>query len=265
MLPFITNLAREGGELARQLRSSVLQEQSQIDCKSTLKDLVTAADRQVEEFVSAEISRRYPDHGIYGEEKGRTNLDSPYCWVIDPIDGTAAYIHNQPFYSISIGLQYNGRGQAGAVYCPVLQELFYAERGQGAFCNQQPIRVINHGRLADSHVSTGFSCLRAGWEEINNLPYFCAVAKEAREIRRFGSAAMDLCYVAAGKIDAFWELNLQPYDIAGGTIILEEAGGQISDLRGGSDWPQQGLLASNRVLHQEMLTFFSGYQRPLSV
>lgn len=262
MLSFIINLAREGGDLARELRSSVLLEPSQISSKSTLKDLVTAADRQVEDFVSAEIRRHYPGHGIYGEEHGRSNQDSPYCWVIDPIDGTASYIHNQPFYSISIGLQYRGRSQLGAVYCPVLQELFYAERGQGAFCNQQPIRVIDHGRLADSHASTGFSCLRAGWQTVNNLPYFCAIAKEAREIRRFGSAALDLCYVAAGKLDAFWELNLQAYDIAAGSLILEEAGGQISDLQGGPDWPRQGLLASNTVLHSEMLPFFSGYQRP---
>ena len=254
MLPFIINLAREGGELARQLRSSVLQEQSQISCKSTLKDLVTVADRQVEEFVSAEIRRRYPSHGIYGEEQGRSNLDSPYCWVIDPIDGTASYIHNQPFYSTSIGLQYNGRGQAGAVYCPVLRELFYAERGQGAFCNQQPIRVIDHGRLADSHVSTGFSCLRAGWEECNNLPYFCAVAKEAREIRRFGSAAMDLCYVAAGKLDAFWELALAPWDVAAGILVIREAGGIMTRLDGRDAQVGHGpIVASNGLLHAWLL------------
>ncbi len=262
MLSFLVDLAREGGELARRLRLEVLADSSSISCKSNLKDLVTAADRQVEAFIRSEIRGRYPAHGIYGEELGRLNPDNPYCWVIDPIDGTASYIHNQPFYCTSIGLQYRGCSQFGAVYCPVLQELYQAERGGGAFCNREPIRVLDHGRLADSQAGTGFSCLRAGWRENNNLPYFCALAQEMREIRRFGSAALDLCYVAAGKLDVFWELNLQEYDIAAGSLILSEAGGQISDLQGGDDWPRQGLLASNRVLHREILPFFNGYRRP---
>ncbi len=262
MLPFIIKIALGGGDLARQLREKIILDHTQISSKSTLKDVVTEADQQVEDYVVEQIRERYPEHGIYAEERGKHNADSPYCWVIDPIDGTASYIHNQPFYCISIGLQYQGQSQLGAVYCPVLQELYYAERGQGAFCNNQPIQIIDHGELLNSHASTGFSCLRAGWKTGNNLPYFCAIAQETREIRRFGSAAMDLCYVAAGKLDTFWELNLQLYDVAAGSLILQEAGGQISDLQGGDNWPLQGLLASNGRVHREMLKFFSGYQRP---
>jgi len=261
MLEFISDLARQGGGMAAALLKKMGNDSSGIACKATIRDVVTEADRIVENFVIQKIHERFPEHGIYGEENGHINSGSPYCWVIDPIDGTASYIHNQPGYSISIALQYQGQSQYGAIYCPVLQELFAAEQGRGAFCNGEKIQVCDHGSLAESQVSTGFSCLRAGWKKRNNLSYFCEIAKEAREVRRFGSAALDLCFVAAGRLDAFWELNLQLYDIAAGTLIVSEAGGQISDLIGGENWPEQGMLASNKTLHPAMLEFFTGYQR----
>ncbi len=261
MLEFISDLARHGGEMAASLRKKMGSDSSGITSKATIRDVVTEADRAVENFIIGKIRERFPEHGIYGEENGRLNQDSPYCWVIDPIDGTASYIHHQPGYSTSIALQYRGRSQYGAIYCPVLQELFAAEQGKGAFCNGEKIQVCDHGALSESHVGTGFSCLRAGWKNHNNLPYFCEIAKEAREVRRFGSAALDLCFVASGRLDAFWELNLQPYDIAAGTLIVSEAGGQISDLCGGEHWPVQGMLASNKTLHTAMLEFFAGYHR----
>jgi myo-inositol-1(or 4)-monophosphatase len=261
MLEFISDLARQGGEMAASLRKKMGADSSGITSKATSRDVVTEADRAVENFIIDRIRQRFPEHGIYGEESGHVNPDSPYCWVIDPIDGTASYIHNQLGYSTSVALQYQGLSQYGAIYCPVLRELYAAEQGKGAFCNGTRVHVCDHGTLVESHVSTGFSCLRAGWEKRNNLPYFCAIAKEAREVRRYGSAAMDLCLLAAGRVDAFWELNLQLYDIAAGTLIVSEAGGQISDLRGGEDWPLQGMLASNKVLHATMLEFFAGYQR----
>ena len=261
MLEFISDLARQGGELAAELRKKMGSDSSGITRKATIRDVVTEADRDVENFFIGKIRERFPEDGIYGEENGHINPGSRYCWVIDPIDGTASYIHNQPGYSISIALQYQGRSQYGAIYCPVLHELFAAEQGKGAFCNGEKIQVCDHGSLAESQVSTGFSCLRAGWKKHNNLPYFCEIAKEAREVRRFGSAALDLCFVAAGRLDAFWELNLQLYDIAAGTLIVTEAGGRISDLFGGENWPVQGMLASNQTLHAAMLEFFNGYHR----
>ncbi|MFA6929127.1 MAG: inositol monophosphatase family protein [Lentisphaeria bacterium] len=261
MLDFITDLAHQGGELALHLRKKMGRDLSGVSKKSTLRDVVSEADREVEDFVIEKIRERFPEHGIYAEENGRITSASPYCWVIDPIDGTASYIHNQPGYSISLALQYQGQSRYGAVYCPVLQELYAAEQGGGAYCNQEKIQVCDHGSLAESQVSTGFSCLRSGWKKRNNLPYFCEIAKEAREVRRFGSAALDLCFVAAGKLDAFWELNLQLYDVAAGTLIVSEAGGQVSDLQGRDRWPQQGLLASNKRLHPDMLNFFQDYHR----
>jgi myo-inositol-1(or 4)-monophosphatase len=260
MLEFISDLARQGGELAAKLQSNI-SAVSGIERKATLRDVVTEADKEVENFIVGKIRQRFPEHGVYGEENGYVNQDSAYCWVIDPIDGTASYVHHQPGYSTSIALQYQGRSRYAAVYCPVLHELYAAEEGGGAFCNGERIRVCDHGPLSESHVGTGFSCLRAGWKEHNNLPYFCEIAKEAREVRRFGSAALDLCFVATGRLDAFWELNLQPYDIAAGTLIVLEAGGQISDLAGGDNWPRQGMMASNKKLHQKMLEFFKGYKR----
>lgn len=261
MLEFISDLAQQGGEMAASLRKKMGSDSSGITSKATSRDVVTEADRAVENFVIGKIRQRFPEHGIYGEESGHIHSGSPYCWVIDPIDGTASYIHNQPGYSISIALQYQGRSQYAAIYCPVLHELYAAERGKGAFCNGEKIHVCDHGTLAESHVSTGFSCLRAGWKNHNNLPYFCEIAKEAREVRRYGSAALDMCFVAKGRVDAFWELNLQLYDIAAGVLIVSEAGGQVSDLCGGEDWPKQGMLASNKTLHAKMLEFFTGYHR----
>ena len=261
MLGFITEIARMGGELAKDLRIEMGQNPDAIKSKESAKDLVTEADQKVEEFLISKIKELFPEHGIFAEESGRSDSASDYCWVIDPIDGTASYIHNQPGYSLSIALQHKTVSKYAAIYCPVLQELYSAECGKGAFCNGEKIQVIDHGSLFDSHVATGFSCLRAGWENNNNLSYFCEIAKEAREVRRYGSAALDMCFVAAGKIDAFWELNLNIYDVAAGVLIVEEAGGEISDLHGENNWPEMGILATNKVLHEKMLSYFKNYTR----
>lgn len=254
-LPFACGLARDGGSLARRLRRDLRLDADQVEWKANPKDVVTEADRQTEAMITAAIRSAYPEHGILGEESGRSQSDSPYCWVIDPIDGTASYIHNQTFYSTSVGLLRDGKPVAGAVYLPELDELYYAAVCCGAFCNGRPIHVLDHGPLMQSQVATGFSCVRAGWTR-NNLPYFCAVTLEAREVRRFGSAAADLCLVACGKLDAYWELNLQLYDYAAGWLIATEAGGRVTDLQGGDDLQHQGLMASNGALHDKMLSFF---------
>lgn len=263
MLHFIKELAYSAGQLARRLRQDISLSNLRISGKANDKDLVTLADRQVEDFVIDKIRKQYPDHDILAEESGLAGLVSPYRWVIDPIDGTASYIHDQPGYCVSIALQHQGCVKYAAIYAPVFDQLYHAELGGGAFCNDEPIQVIDHGNLSQSHVATGFSCLRAGWQECNNLPYFCAVAQEAREVRRYGSAALDLCWLAAGKVDAFWELNLQIYDIAAGLLIVNEAGGKICDLQGGDDFPRQGMLASNsETMQKTLLKFFKGYKRP---
>ncbi len=258
---FLADLAIRAGKNAQNMQSQITE--GDVSCKATVRDIVTAADQATEKLIRQAIEERYPDHRFYGEETGKSaNNGSPYCWIVDPIDGTVSYYENQPFWCTSIALWKDGKPLAGAVYAPDLDELYYAEIGQGATCNGRPIHVKSHGTLETSVVSTGFACLRAGWTKKNNVPYFAEIGMHCRGVRRFGSAAMDMCYVACGKSDAFWELNIQPYDLAAAAVVLLEAGGKITDLRGGEDFPYQGTLATNTVLHDEMLTYFQGYTRP---
>jgi myo-inositol-1(or 4)-monophosphatase len=209
------------------------------------KDLVTATDRQVEAFIVRQIESRFPDHGILGEETGRSRTQSDYLWIIDPIDGTTSFFHGQPYYAVSIALEKGGEIIMGAVSAPALGQLFHACKAEGAFLNGQPIRVSDTITLADAVMATGFACLRAGLEN-NNLIHFNRIVPQLRDIRRCGSAALDLCYVACGKLDGFWELNLNIYDVAAGMLLVTEAGGVISDFSGGPLFPENGIVAANR-------------------
>jgi myo-inositol-1(or 4)-monophosphatase len=211
------------------------------------KDLVTATDRQVEAFIVRQIESQFPDHGILGEETGRSRTQSDYLWIIDPIDGTTSFFHGQTYYAVSIALEKAGEIIMGAVSAPALGQLFYACKGEGAFLNGQPIRVSDTVTLADAVMATGFACLRAGLEN-NNLVHFNRIVPQLRDIRRCGSAALDLCYVACGKLDGFWELNLNIYDVAAGMLLVTEAGGVISDFSGGTFFPENGIVAANRAM-----------------
>jgi myo-inositol-1(or 4)-monophosphatase len=248
-LSFVRNLAEDAGELSLEAFQHLTA--SDIEFKNP-KDLVTAADREVENFIMARIAASFPEHAVYGEETGTGGGDSDYCWIVDPIDGTASFVHELPFYSISIALYHKERPLVAAVKGPRLRELFSAAAGQGAFLGERPLRVSQRGKLIDAMLCTGFACIRAGLEK-NNLANFERLVKLARGTRRHGSAALDLCYVAAGRLDAYWELGLMPYDYAAGRLILEEAGGLFTDLRGGSDFAERGILASNGLLHEQML------------
>lgn len=260
-LAFALRIARHGGDLAHAAQRTFADTDSQVQTKDSIRDVVTEIDQRVEAELTSEIRHCYPEHGIYGEETGQYQSDREYCWVLDPIDGTASYIHQQPTFTLSLALQWRGETIIGVVYAPALGEMYQACQGGGAFCNDRRIRVTRHAQLEEAMASTGFSCLRAGWKS-NNLPYFNAIAPVVRCIRRFGSAALDLCYVASGREDAFWELNLALYDYAAGLLLVREAGGVCTDLLGGDQIKTQGLLATNGVLHQRMLEFFKGYQRP---
>lgn len=257
LLEFMKDLALRAGACAEGARAAGLDQN--INSKGAERDIVTAADKMVEDLIVKAVSARYPDHGIFGEESGKTNMESPYCWIIDPIDGTTSYAHNAPTFSTSIALHYKGEPLAAAVYAPRFRELYYARKGKGAYCNGVRLSVSDHKELNKSVVTTGFSCLRAGWKD-NNLPFFCAIAPIVRDIRKYGSAALDCCWVAAGKQDAFWELYLQPYDYAAGILILSEAGGVYTDLFGGNDLENKGFLTSNGHLHNVMLPFFKDYK-----
>lgn len=255
MIDFIKDIAEEAGNIA-------LSEMDKIDSASIKKkgnrnekDLVTAADLMIENKIISRIKEKFPDHDIYGEESGKTVKGSEFCWIIDPIDGTVSYIHQTASFSVSIALQHKGEIVAGAVFAPKLGELFCAEKDKGAFLNDKKIRVSGRGRLAESLVATGFACLRAGLKE-NNLKYLNKILPDVCDIRRDGSAALDLAYVACGRYDAFWEMSLNLYDIAAGLLLVEEAGGCVSDMSGGNRFPEKGLLASNRLIHEKLMTYF---------
>lgn len=251
MRVFIEKIALDAGKLAMDEYVAL---DGNYKAKSTEKDIVTEADRKVEELIVTRIKERFPEHSIYGEETGwDSNEDSPFCWVIDPIDGTAAYEHGQFYYSVSIGLMKNNKIIAGAVYAPRLNELYYAEDCCGAFLNGSRIHVSDRSELINSTFVTGFACLRANLPK-NNLKAFCAMAPLTRELRRYGSSALDFAQLAAGRIDFLWEYPLMPYDVAAGVIIVREAGGMVSDFDGGEKFPERGIAASNGLLHDKILS-----------
>ena len=245
MISFLTQMIARAGEicLAEQNRLT----SQDLEFKNP-KDLVTRIDKKVEDFIISEIRSTYPDHCILGEETGTTQGSAPYRWVIDPIDGTTSFVHGQPFYAVSIALEKEGAPLLAAVNAPVLNQLFHGEKGKGAFLNGAPIRVSSAQRLVDSVMATGFACLRAGHDR-NNLSHFNRIVPQLRDVRRYGSAAIDLCWVACGKVDGFWEMDLNIYDIAAGALIVTEAGGKVTDFSGNQQIPQKGIVAANPTLH----------------
>jgi myo-inositol-1(or 4)-monophosphatase len=220
--------------------------------RKSLKDLVTEADVAVEEYLVKQIQSRFGDHAIWGEETG-SHPGGEYCWVIDPIDGTTSFVHDYPFYSVSIALEYKGRAVLAAVYAPVLNEMFFAEKGRGATLNGKPIRVTHTSELSDCMLATGFACVRIDEAE-NNLPHFNRLVPLIRDVRRGGSAALDLCYVACGRFDGYWEMCLKPFDIAAGRLIVTEAGGIVTDFENGLQNLPRQIVAANPTIHPQMLS-----------
>lgn len=224
-----------------------------VDKKGAI-DLVTEVDVEIERAFRADIGKRFPDHAILGEEfGGLASVPKGPCWVFDPIDGTTNFAHGLPIFCSSVALEIDGVGEVAAVYDPTRRELFCAERGRGAFLNGKPLHVTQTRDLVDAMLVTGFPYdVHQRVDEIVGL--FGAFVGRARAVRRLGSAAIDLCYVAAGRIDAFWESDLKPWDIAGGALIVSEAGGNVTDL-GGEPFASRGgsVLASNGGLHEVML------------
>src|SRR6476469_5074930 len=203
----------------------------QIDKKGTI-DLVTEVDVAVERRFRALIAERFPDHQILGEEMGgAAAAPAGPCWIFDPIDGTSNFAHGLPIFCASLALEIDGVAEVAAVYDPTRKELFTAERGGGAFLNGRPLRVSSAATLVDAMLVTGFPYdVHQRVPEIVGL--FGDFVGRARAVRRLGSAALDLCYVAAGRLDGFWESDLKAWDIAGGGLIVEEAGGTVTDFSG---------------------------------
>ena len=216
-------------------------------------NLVTIADKKSEELIIDGILGRYPSHSILAEESGSTQPGAAVQWIIDPLDGTTNFAHGYPFYCISIAVEDKGEIQCGAVYDPVRDEMFTAGRGEGAYCNGERLRVSNVSQLSQALLITGFPYnFRERLDTV--LGQFGKFLVASQAVRRGGSAALDLCYVAAGRIDGFWELFLQAWDTAAGRIILEEAGGMVTDFKGGPfSVYMKEILASNGALHDEML------------
>lgn len=249
MIDFMKSIAFEAGEICLQ----ALENKSELELEfKGEKDLVTAIDKKVEDFLLDEIGEKYPHHSVLGEERGLTAGDRDCRWIIDPIDGTVSFVHGLPGFSISLAYEENGNTVAGVVYGPMLGQMFTAERGKGAALNGKAITVSKCDSMIDSVWATGFACMREGRPD-NNLPILGRILPRVRDIRRMGSAALDLAYVAAGKIEGFWELSLAEYDVAAGVLLVEEAGGEVCDFRGEDRFPEQGILATNRQLTSQLL------------
>ncbi len=223
-----------------------------VDKKGTI-DLVTEVDVEVERAARALLGARFPDHDIMAEELGGGGAGASHRWVFDPLDGTTNFAHGIPIFCSSLALEIDGEAVVGAVFDPMRQELFTAERGVGAWLNGAPLAVSSAERLIDAVLVTGFPYnVHSTLDEVIGL--FSAYVGEARAIRRLGSAAVDLCWVAAGRMDAFWERGLQPWDTRAGALLVQEAGGTVSGLDGGPWDPAGGhLLASNGRLHAQMV------------
>lgn len=221
----------------------------------SLIDLVTEADHAAEQCVIDVIREYFPGHRFLAEERGAIDQSpSPYRWIIDPLDGTTNFAHGFPAYCVSIGLEYNGECVLGVVYDPTRDELFSATSGGGALVNENPIHVSQTTQLDQALLVTGFAYdIRE--TSNNNLDHFARFALRAQGLRRTGSAALDLCYVAAGRFDGFWEVKLNPWDMAAGVVILREAGGKVTDLSGKPySLYGQELVSSNGLLHDAMIS-----------
>jgi len=249
----IEAVAREAGALLLER----LHDRHTVQYKGEI-NLVTEADRLSEALIVERIRREFPGHDILTEESPETANGSGFRWIIDPLDGTTNYAHGYPVFSVSIALEVKGVIRLGAVYNPMLDELFTADKGAGAFLNGRRLNVSRTERLSRSLLATGFPYdIRE--DRNNNINYFKVMILSAQAVRRTGSAALDLAYIAAGRFDGFWELKLMPWDTAAGWLLVEEAGGCVTDLRGD---PYQlhspNILASNGLIHAEMASILAG-------
>lgn len=250
ILELAERLAREAGAIQRERYEKA----HEIETKSASIDLVTEVDKLCEALIVEGIAESRPDDSILAEEGGsKENPRADWHWVIDPLDGTVNYAHGFPRFCVSIGVEHQGVRHVGVVYDPLLDELFCSVRGQGAFLGDRKLAVSKAITLEQSLVATGFS-YDVHRSEQDNVAQFSRMLKASRGIRRDGSAALDLCYVAAGRLDAYWEFKLHPWDVAAGILIVDEAGGQSSDILGGPA-PASGLeiVVTNGAIHEELL------------
>ena len=248
---FAINLARDAGNLLKEKFNS----KHEVHYKGEI-NLVTEADKMSEDLIIAAINNSFPDHGILSEESPAQNSSAKLRWIIDPLDGTTNYAHGYPVFCVSIALENEGVIVLGVIYDPLREDMFVAVRGSGAYLNGKKLKVSPTATLSRSLLATGFP-YDIRMSKDNNLNYFNLMAVEAQAIRRAGAAALDIAYLAAGRFDGFWELKLKPWDTAAGCLMVEEAGGVISDIAG-QKWHLQSpnLLASNALIQDQMMDVF---------
>ncbi len=218
-------------------------------------DLVTVADRASEKLITERIRQRWPQHGIMGEEGTRSDLGNDYRWYVDPLDGTTNFAHSYPVFCISLALEYKGERIAGVIFDPTRDEMFTVERGGGAFVNDRRIQVSSVSNLAECLVATGFPSHKR--HKNPNIYFYHQITLKTHGVRRAGSAALDLAGVAAGRFDGFWEFNLNPWDTAAGVLLVEEAGGRVTDFTGQPfQIASREVLASNGIVHPDLVREF---------
>jgi myo-inositol-1(or 4)-monophosphatase len=258
-VPRAAEIAREAGARLREFFEAGVKTEYKGDA-----DLVTVADRTAEELIRTRLGETFPEHGIYGEEGTRERLESEFRWYVDPLDGTTNFAHGFPQFCISMGLEHRPPGTApeedgtlvaGVIYDPMRDELLTAERGRGARLNGRPLSVSPAETLAEALLATGFPSRKR--HSSPNIHFYHEFTLRSHGVRRAGSAALDLAYVAAGRLDAFWEFNLNPWDTAAGILLVTEAGGAVTDFAGQPyRLDSREILASNGLIHAELVGLF---------
>jgi myo-inositol-1(or 4)-monophosphatase len=258
-VPKAAAIAREAGGRLREFLAQGVETEYKGDA-----DLVTVADRTVEKLIRERLGAAFPEHGIYGEEGTRERLEGEFRWYVDPLDGTTNFAHGFPQFCVSLGLEQrtpgmaadeDGKLVAGVIYDPMRDELYTAERGRGAWLNGKPMRVSKIPVLAESLLATGFPSRKR--HASPNAHFYQEFTLRSHGVRRAGSAALDLAYVAAGRLDAFWEFNLNPWDTAAGILLVEEAGGRVTNFAGGPyRLDSREILASNGLIQGELVELF---------
>ena len=249
LLKFAIDIAKEAGEIQR----VYFGKNNTIKIKSTNIDLVSQADIESEQLLINKIKTKFPDHDIIAEESDLKQKNADFRWIIDPLDGTTNFVHKLPIFAVSIGIQYKEETIAGVVYNPAADKLFYASKGEGAYLNKEMIKVSSSDTLSKSLIVTGFPYLHdKKWDLLFDI--FKDFYSKTRGVRRLGSAALDLCFVAMGRFEGFYEYGLKPWDVCAGSIIAKEAGAKVTDWDN-KEFPFSGIriLATNSKVHDEMV------------
>jgi myo-inositol-1(or 4)-monophosphatase len=259
-IPKAAEIAREAGARLREFYAQGVETEYKGDV-----DIVTVADRTVEKLIRTRLGEAFPDHGVYGEEGTRERMEGAFRWYVDPLDGTTNFAHGFPQFCVSMGLEHrasdlkageDGTLVAAVIYDPLRDELFTAERGQGAQLNGKAAKVSRTPELAEALLATGFPSRKR--HASPNIHFYQEFTLRSHGVRRAGSAALDLAYVACGRMDAFWEFNLNPWDTAAGILLVEEAGGRVTDFAGRRfQLKSDEILATNGLIHEELIGFFS--------